>query len=144
MNATVRSPVGALGLMQVMPATAEHTARKKGLSYRGSSDLLQPATNVEIGSTYMRMMLDRFADNRILAAAAYNAGPGRVNQWLARLPGAEVEHDRFVETIPFRETRKYVQNVLTYAVIYAYLQGRSAPVVQPSEKLIRKPSAAAR
>lgn len=139
LNATVRSPAGALGLMQVMPATAEHTARKAGLAYRGSSDLLRPATNVAIGSTYMRMMLDRFQQNRILAAAAYNAGPGRVQQWLARLPAPAVEHDRFVETIPFRETRKYVQNVLQYAVIYAYLEGRSVPVVSPAEKLIRKP-----
>jgi len=139
LNAGVRSPVGALGLMQVMPATAEHTARKAGLRYRDSSELLQPATNVQIGSTYMRMMLDRFHDNRILAAAAYNAGPGRVQQWLARIPGPTVEHDRFVETIPFRETRKYVQNVLQYAVIYAYLQGRSVPLVNPAEESIRRP-----
>ncbi len=138
LNATVRSPAGALGLMQVMPATAELTARKAGIPYRGSADLLDPATNVVIGSRYMRMMLDQFQQNRILAAAAYNAGPGRVKQWLQRLPAA-VEHDRFVETIPFRETRQYVQNVLSFAVIYAYLEGRQVPVVQPAERLIRNP-----
>jgi soluble lytic murein transglycosylase len=138
LNATVRSPAGALGLMQVMPATAELTARKAGIPYRGSADLLDPATNVVIGSRYMRMMLDQFQQNRILAAAAYNAGPGRVRQWLQRLPAA-VEHDRFVETIPFRETRQYVQNVLSFAVIYAYLEGRQVPVVQPAERLIRNP-----
>lgn len=138
LNATVRSPAGALGLMQVMPATAELTARKAGIPYRGSTDLLDPATNVVIGSRYMRMMLDEFQHNRILAAAAYNAGPGRVKQWLRRLP-ATVEHDRFVEAIPFRETRQYVQNVLSFAVIYAYLDGREVPVVQPAEQLIRNP-----
>ncbi|MBK6286803.1 MAG: transglycosylase SLT domain-containing protein [Gammaproteobacteria bacterium] len=138
MNATVKSPAGALGLMQVMPATAQLTARRAGIRYRGSSDLLDPSTNVTIGSRYMRMMLDDFQQNRILAAAAYNAGPGRVRQWLRRLPD-KVEHDRFVETIPFRETRQYVQNVLSFAVVYAYLQGRSTPLVQPGEQLIRNP-----
>ena len=138
LNATVRSPAGALGLMQVMPATAELTARKAGIPYRGSADLLDPSTNVVIGSHYMRTMLDQFQQNRILAAAAYNAGPGRVKQWLQRLPPT-LEHDRFVEAIPFRETRQYVQNVLSFAVIYAYLDGRQVPVVQPSEQLIRNP-----
>ena len=61
-----------------------------------------------------------------------------MKQWLQRLPAA-VEHDRFVETIPFRETRQYVQNVLSFAVIYAYLEGRQVPVVQPAERLIRNP-----
>jgi soluble lytic murein transglycosylase len=140
-NEHARSPVGALGLMQVMPATAELTARKSGIRYRGSADLLNPATNVSIGSRYMRMMLDDFQQNRILAAAAYNAGPLNVRRWLKRLP-ANVEHDLFVETIPFRETRKYVQNVLEFEVVYAYLQGRTVPLIQPAEKLIRNPFAA--
>jgi len=138
LNASVKSPAGALGLMQLMPATAELTARKTGIAYRGSRDLLDPATNVALGSRYMRMMLDQFQQNRILAAAAYNAGPGRVKQWLQALP-ATVEHDRFVETIPFPETRQYVQNVLSFAVIYAYLEGRQVPVVEPAERLIRNP-----
>lgn len=138
MNATVKSPAGALGLMQVMPATAQLTARRAGIRYQDSSDLLNPSTNVTIGSRYMRMMLDDFQQNRVLAAAAYNAGPGRVRQWLRRLPDT-VEHDRFVETIPFNETRKYVQNVLSFTVVYAYLQGRSTPLVQPGEQLIRNP-----
>ncbi|MBP6382537.1 MAG: transglycosylase SLT domain-containing protein [Pseudomonadales bacterium] len=138
LNPTVRSPAGALGLMQVMPTTAELTARKAGIRYRGSTDLLDPATNVVIGSHYMRTMLDQFQQNRVLAAAAYNAGPGRVKRWLRQLP-ATVEHDRFVETIPFRETRQYVQNVLSFTVIYAYLEGREVPLVQPAERLIRNP-----
>lgn len=141
LDAGVRSPAGALGLMQVMPATAQLTARKAGIPYRGSNDLLDPARNVRIGSSYMRMMLERFDHNRILAAAAYNAGPGRIGQWLGHHAG-DVEHDRFVETIPFRETRQYVQNVLSFALIYAYLEDREAPLVHPHERLIRNPYAA--
>ena len=135
LNPGARSPVGAMGLMQLMPATAQQTARASGLAYRGTQDLLNPATNVQLGSHYLRMMLDDFSQNRILAAAAYNAGPGRVRQWLARLP-APVDHDIFTETIPFRETRQYVQNVLSFAVIYAYLGGRDATLVRPEERTI--------
>lgn len=142
-NAGIKSPAGAVGLMQVMPATAQHTAQRGGIAYRGAHDLLNPTTNVTIGSHYMRMVLNDFGDNRILAAAAYNAGPGRVRQWLARVPGT-VEHDQFVETIPFRETRQYVQNVLAFAVIYAYLDGRKVSLVQPGERLIANPAARAR
>lgn len=140
LDAHARSPVGALGLMQVMPATAVATARRAGIPYHGNADLLDPERNVRIGSSYMRMLLDRFGQNRILAAAAYNAGPGRIGQWLQRFP-ADVEHDRFVETIPFRETRQYVQNVLSYAVIYAYLEDHEARLVQPHERLIHNPHA---
>ena len=137
---SARSPAGALGLMQVMPATARLTARQARIPYRDSSELLDPTRNVRIGSSYMRMMLDRFDQNRILAAAAYNAGPGRIRQWLQRHPD-DIESDRFVETIPFRETRQYVQNVLSFAVIYAYLDQRQAPLLQPHERLIHNPYA---
>lgn len=137
---SARSPAGALGLMQVMPATARLTARQARIPYRDSSELLDPTRNVRIGSSYMRMMLDRFGQNRILAAAAYNAGPGRIRQWLQRHPD-DIESDRFVETIPFRETRQYVQNVLSFAVIYAYLDQRQAPLLQPHERLIHNPYA---
>jgi soluble lytic murein transglycosylase len=138
LNPTARSPVGAMGLMQLMPTTAQQTARSSGLRYRGSADLLDPATNVQLGSHYMRNMLDDFGQNRILAAAAYNAGPGRVRQWLRRL-AAPVDHDLFTETIPFRETRQYVQNVLSFAVIYAYLGGTQAPMIRPDERMIGIP-----
>jgi soluble lytic murein transglycosylase len=138
LNPGARSPVGAMGLMQLMPATAQQTARASGLRYRGSADLLDPGTNVQLGSHYMRLMLDDFGQNRVLAAAAYNAGPGRVRQWLRRLPGP-VDHDLFTETIPFKETRQYVQNVLSFAVIYAYLGGRETPLVRPDERVIRSP-----
>ncbi len=140
LNPGARSPVGALGLMQLMPATAKQTARASGLAYRGTQDLLNPATNVQLGSHYMRLMLDDFGQNRILAAAAYNAGPGRVRQWLGRLPGP-VDHDLFTETIPFKETRQYVQNVLSFSLIYAYLGGREAQMVRPDERVISNTAA---
>jgi soluble lytic murein transglycosylase len=140
LNPGARSPVGAMGLMQLMPATAQQTARSSGLRYRGSADLLDPAVNVQLGSHYMRLMLDDFGQNRILAAAAYNAGPGRVRQWVGKL-AAPVDHDLFTETIPFKETRQYVQNVLSFAVIYAYLGGREATLVRPDERLIRNSGA---
>jgi soluble lytic murein transglycosylase len=135
-NPSIRSSAGAVGLMQLMPMTAQQTARRAGIPYSGPLQLVNPGTNVTLGSHYMRMMLDDFQQNRILAAAAYNAGPNRVRQWLRRLP-ERVEHDMFVESIPFPETRQYVQNVLSFAVIYAWLQGRSAPLVFPGETVIR-------
>ncbi len=116
-NPSIASSAGARGLMQLMPATAAEVARAKGIRLRGKSDLDNPAINVRLGSTYYRQMLDRFANNRILATAAYNAGPGRVRGWLEETNG-RLPFDVWIETIPFKETRNYVQNVLAYSVIY--------------------------
>lgn len=110
-----KSPVGALGLMQLMPATAVHTAQRFDLSPRSLTQLLTPASNIELGSAYLRQILDRFRGNQMLATAAYNAGPARVRQWL---PAQRLAADQWVETIPFNETRKYVQSVLSYSVIF--------------------------
>lgn len=110
-----RSSVGALGLMQLMPATAAHTAHLLALPARNGQQLLKPASNIELGSAYLRQILNRFRGNQMLATAAYNAGPARVRQWL---PGKRVAADQWVETIPFAETRKYVQSVLSYSVIF--------------------------
>ncbi len=112
----VRSPAGALGLMQVMPKTGKDTAKRIGLKGFKTSKLKQAETNIPIGSAYMKQMLDRFNGNMILATAAYNAGPHRVSKWLPK-KGCE-QPDIWVEQIPFNETRKYVRRVLTYANIY--------------------------
>ena len=112
----VRSPAGALGLMQVMPKTGKDTAKRIGLKGFKTSKLKQAETNIPIGSAYMKQMLDRFNGNMILATAAYNAGPHRVSKWLPK-KGCE-QPDIWVEHIPFNETRKYVRRVLTYANIY--------------------------
>ena len=137
-GADVRSPAGAVGLMQLMPATARQTASRGGLSYQSSKDLLNPSANAALGTHYMGSLLQQFSDNRILAIAAYNAGPHRVQQWLKRLPN-EVDHDVFIESIPFKETRNYVQNVLAFAVIYGYRLGESLAMISPAEKRIGDP-----
>lgn len=113
--ADAKSSAGALGLMQLMPATAAHTAHLLELPPRSNAQLLAPASNIELGSAYLRQILDRFRGNQMLATAAYNAGPARVRQWL---PAQRVAADQWVETIPFNETRKYVQSVLSYSVIF--------------------------
>lgn len=119
--ADARSPAGALGLMQLMPATARETARKAGIYYR-KQDLLSPETNIALGSHYFTELLQRFGGNAALAAAAYNAGPHRVNQWLAN-GRDQLDQDIWVEAIPFKETRGYVQNVMMFSIIYAYRNG---------------------
>lgn len=119
--ADARSPVGAMGLMQLMPATAQQTAKRSGIAYK-QQDLLQPGKNIALGSRYLNQLLGQFNGNRILAAAAYNAGPSRVKQWLNK-DDAKLPYDIWIETIPFQETRGYVQNVLSFSVIYAYRTG---------------------
>lgn len=116
-KADVRSPAGALGLMQLMPKTAKQTAKSIKLSYKGSSQLTNPETNITLGSAYLAQMYAKHNGNRIYATAAYNAGPYRVSQWLKERGNLPI--DIWVETIPFDETRQYVQNVLSYAVIYS-------------------------
>ena len=123
----VRSPAGALGLMQVMPKTGRETAKRIGLRGFKTSKLKKAETNIPIGSAYMKQMLDRFNGNMVLATAAYNAGPHRVLKWLPK-NGCE-EPDIWVEQIPFNETRKYVRRVLAFANIYDWrLESRIKPL----------------
>lgn len=118
----VRSPVGALGLMQIMPATARAIAQHSATKTPTRHELLQPDTSARMGATYLRMMLDRFDDNSTLASAAYNAGPHRVRRW--RPTKGSVAADVWVENIPFRETREYVRRVLAYTAVYAHRLGQ--------------------
>ena len=115
-----RSSVGASGLMQLMPSTAKYVAKKIGLdSYRadGVTDL---DTNLTLGTSYLRMVLDDLDNLPVLATAAYNAGPGRPRAWRATLT-RPVEGAIFAETIPFNETRDYVKKVMSNATYYAVL-----------------------
>lgn len=123
LNPFARSPVGAAGLMQLMPATASNIAGKCGIAYSGKDDLFDPMTNVSFGSCYLMQLLEKYGGNRILASAAYNAGPGRVTKWTDS-DGAGVAADIWVESIPFKETRNYVQNVLVYDAIYQHFISR--------------------
>src|SRR5690606_27781935 len=118
----VRSPAGARGLMQLMPGTAQDMAREVGLQI-SNADLYRPEVNVILGGRYLQQLLEQFGGNRILAATAYNAGPNRVRQWLRDAPETALPLDVWIETIPYLETRGYVQNVLAYAVIYGYRRG---------------------
>ncbi|MDQ1363374.1 MAG: Soluble lytic murein transglycosylase, partial [Pseudomonadota bacterium] len=112
-----RSPVGATGLMQLMPATARNVAKQLRVPYNGPKSLLSSDTNIRLGTGYLGQMLKHLDDQPALAAAAYNAGPHRVHSWR---PDQTMEAVRWVETIPFTETREYVSNVLTYTVIYQH------------------------
>ncbi|MAL97618.1 MAG: lytic murein transglycosylase [Alteromonadaceae bacterium] len=117
-----RSPAGALGLLQLMPATARQTAQETGRPLKNNQQLLQPARNIELGTAHLAELLTRFNNNRILATAAYNAGAHRVTEWL-REGGDQLEPDVWIETMPYYETRQYVQNVLAYTVIYGFRRG---------------------
>jgi soluble lytic murein transglycosylase len=114
-----RSPVGARGLTQLMPATARVVARSVGLKKFRVDSLWDPDMNIQIGSIYLGRMLKQFGHPG-LAAAAYNAGPHRVKQWLL---GPKVPFDEFVEQIPFSETRGYVKRVMRSYATYQYLYG---------------------
>jgi len=127
-----KSTAGAVGLMQLLPATAKQTAQKNGLSFT-PQDLIQPEKNIALGSRYLDHLLGVFDGNRILAAAAYNAGPTRVKKWLNKDKGAQLPYDVWIETIPYKETRGYVQNILSFSVIYAYRLGQETNFVTPAE-----------
>lgn len=115
-SATAKSPVGATGVLQIMPATAQKVARKMGMSY-SPQKLLTPSYNITLGTKYLKDQLDTYDNNYILATAAYNAGPGRVKEWLGLRPITD-DWAHWVATIPYKETRGYVQNIMTYSQIY--------------------------
>lgn len=120
-NQYAKSPAGARGFMQLMPATAKETAKKFAIPYKNTLDLFDPQINISLGTAYLRQMLTRFK-SKAYASAAYNAGPHRVDRWLKSR--GTLPLDIWIETIPFDETRKYVQNILTYKVIYDLLASR--------------------
>lgn len=124
-NSKAYSRVGAYGLMQVMPATGRLVARRNNIRLKNKYGLLEPKKNIHIGTTYMKSLSKLFHDNRVLATASYNAGPGRVNKWL---PKIEQDPILWIETIPFTETRIYVKNVLFNNYIYQKILGKKANI----------------
>lgn len=118
-----RSRVGALGLMQLMPSTAKSVANSLGLKKMRRADILQVENNINLGTQYFRSVMDRFDNNVSLAAAAYNAGPRNVKRWLPNDDNV-LPADLWVETVPFNETRKYVQAVLAYATVFDKSRGK--------------------
>lgn len=124
------SPAGAIGLMQLLPTTGRETARRLGLRLGHSRQLNQADRNVQLGTAYLMRLYRRLNDNPVLATAAYNAGPNRVRAWL---PDKEQDATLWVETVPYRETRRYVRQVLASAAIYDWRRGR--PVIRLERRM---------
>lgn len=110
------SPAGAIGLMQVMPKTAKQIAGELQQTWHNDFNLTDPDINIRYGSYYFKNVLNQYNGNFVLAAAAYNAGPNRIAQWLPK--NQSLPADIWIETIPYKETRGYVSSVLMYALIY--------------------------
>ena len=125
-----KSPSGALGLMQVMPATGKETARSIGFGGFKDSNLLEAEKNITIGTAYLKQVHDRF-DNKVLATAAYNAGPNAVAKWLALTECTDP--DIWVERIPYTETRKYVSRIMFFATVYDWRLNNS--ITRVSERM---------
>ncbi len=120
-NAAAVSPSGALGLMQLLPGTARDVAGRLGVPFIQDKLTRDPGYNVQLGSQYLAEMLQRFGGSYELALAAYNAGPGRVARWLETVgdPRAgKIDMVDWIEMIPFRETRNYVQRIMEGVVVY--------------------------
>ncbi|NJD32080.1 MAG: hypothetical protein FIB04_09360 [Gammaproteobacteria bacterium] len=136
-RADARSSADALGLMQLLPATARHTAKAWDMPAPSRASLLQPSVNVPLGSAYLRGLFDRFGEQAPLAIASYNAGPGAVRRWL---PDAPMSADVWVENIPYNETRGYVQRVSWHTIVFGWLDGRKPRDVAGWLGTVRRPS----
>jgi tetratricopeptide (TPR) repeat protein len=120
-NKRVVSSARAIGLMQLLPTTATRVARSMGTKLPDQNDLKKPEVNIQLGVKYLSGLLNDFEDNIIFALASYNAGPGKVKQWMAIR--SHLKPLEFMESIPYKETRNYVKKVLRNYVIYKTLYG---------------------
>jgi soluble lytic murein transglycosylase len=135
-NKDARSSAGAMGLMQLMPNTGRVTASRNKIPLTGTSMLFEPGKNITIGSAYLKQVMDQYDRNIVLASAAYNAGPHRVQRWLPKKEKQNAAN--WIALIPFTETRRYVQRILAYIAIYDWRMQRTVtplkkhmPVVRP-------------
>lgn len=135
-NPMAQSSANARGLMQLLPSTAKLTAENNQLPYQGEQDLFKPLNNILLGTAHLNELNGKYPNNRILIAAAYNAGANRVEKWLSRA-NRKLALDEFVASIPFYETRGYVQNVVTYDFYYQILQNQENPQIFSQEELNR-------
>jgi soluble lytic murein transglycosylase len=131
-RADARSPVGAEGLLQLRPATADRLAAILGIPGGAGARLADPRTNVTLGTHYLALLLARFEEPAV-AAAAYNAGPGPAATWATARAGMPL--DAWVESIPYRETRQYVKIVLSEWAAYRALAGERPPPIDPARKV---------
>lgn len=120
-QATAKSPVGAVGLMQIMPETAEWIAQQMNMADFNTDNLHDPAVNIRLGCWYIKDLTTEFKGNIPLQVAAYNAGRGKVNQWVQE--GKWDGDPRNMEGIPFPETKQYVKNVLSNYQAYTAIYG---------------------
>lgn len=135
-----RSPAGALGLMQIMPRTGRTIGRSLNRPLTDTRLLLEADVSLQFGSTYLRTLLDDLDEHPVLAAAAYNAGPHRVERWQPQ--DRSVSADVWIENIPYRETREYLRRVLAYTTIYEQRLGREP--LRLSDRLAPIPTRASR
>jgi len=125
------SSAGARGLMQIMPATAAQLSRRHGLNYAGINQLMQAEYNINLGTLYLRELMDEYGDNAVLVAGAYNAGSGAVKRWLQGPHPTEAAI--WIETLPYFETREYIPRVLAFSTIYDWRL--SQPVTRVSSRM---------
>jgi len=121
---TAISRAGARGMMQLLPGTAKQVSKSLSIPYSRAKLTTDPSYNIRLGQAYLAQMLDRFAGSPPLALAAYNAGPHRMDRWLKRYGDprtASVDMIDWIESIPFHETRNYVQRVSEAATVYRHL-----------------------
>lgn len=118
------SPAGAHGLMQLMPRTAQTIAKLEKIAYGNKVQLFSAQKNIHIGTAYLHQLATRFHAHPVLISAAYNAGPKQVVHWLKDLPTQEI--DLWIETLPWRETRNYIKNVVASSVVYQYRMQQKA------------------
>jgi soluble lytic murein transglycosylase len=132
----IRSPAGAMGMMQLMPGTASIVARKLGYSY-GPERLQDADFNMQLGSAFLGQLVDQFSGSYVMATAAYNAGPGRPTEWTTFCGDprtAATDPADFIECIPFTETRDYVMRVMEGVQVYrARLAGGTAKLTLPED-----------
>jgi len=132
-DSQIVSSANAKGLMQILPATAKGVARKLGIRSHRTSDLFVPEKNANLGAAYLSQMLRRFKGNYVKATASYNAGPNRIPRWT---PDNHISAPRWIESIPFEETRNYVRAVMSYTTIYDYkLHARNNSNLRLSKRL---------
>ena len=124
---SILSPVGAVGLMQLMPYTANNVSSMIGLGKVDEQSLVDPEINIRFGTFYLRKLLNEFKGNIPLVASAYNAGPHRVTKWIKENDTNDM--DEFIELIPYFETRKYTKKVLSYYGVYNFLNNASNSIV---------------
>jgi soluble lytic murein transglycosylase len=132
-NPSVVSYANAYGLMQLLPVTGKQMAKEEGIAHFQTFQLLDPEMNIRLGTRYLREMLEKVGGVPEYAMAAYNAGDGRVLDWEAAGPYSGI--DEFVESIPFTQTREYVQGIVRNEEIYKAIEEVAGPQVRTQAKI---------